>query len=207
LFNSLMDKNRNMLIVEGHKIKNYSEQMSNDELYEFCLQNKGLRIERDKDQNIIIMSPVGGESGYFEKNFMFELELWVRKNKKGLTFSSSTGFLLPNGAMRSPDACWISGERWGQVAEDQKKKFLPVVPEFVVEIKSPTDSLNDLKSKVEEWIENGTRLAWLVDPENRDVYIYRENGFKEVINDFDDTLNGENVLEGFEFDLSQLQLP
>lgn len=196
-----------MLIVEGHKIKNYSEHMTDDELYEFCMQNKGLRIERDKDQNIIIMSPVGGESGFFEKNFIFELELWVRQNKQGLTFSSSTGFLLPNGAMRSPDACWISEERWKEVPEDQKQKFLPLVPEFIVEIKSPGDSIKDLKVQMEDWIESGVRLAWLVDPNAKNVYVYRSKKAVEKLNGFDQVLKAEEIMPGFEFDFRQLRLP
>ncbi len=196
-----------MLIVEGHKIKNYSEQMTNDELYDFCIQNKGLRIERDKDQNIIIMSPVGWESGFFEKNFIFELELWVRQNKQGLTIGSSTGFLLPNGAMRSPDACWISQKRWEEVPEDQKQKFLPLVPDFIVEIKSPGDSIKDLKVKMEEWMENGVRLAWLIDSKAEMVYIYHNKRTVEKIIGFEQVLKAEEIMSGFEFDLRQLKLP
>ena len=124
-----------MLIVEGHKIdlNQNPNNFTDDELFEFCVLNKELRIERDANQNIIIMAPVGGGSGFYEKDFMFEVEYWVRQNKKGRTFSSSTGFLMPNGAMRSPDACWVSEERWATVPEAQKTKFLPVVPDFVVE--------------------------------------------------------------------------
>lgn len=196
-----------MLIVEGHKIKNYSEYMTDDDLYDFCMQNKGLRIERDQSQNIIIMSPVGGESGFFEKNFIFELELWVRKHKRGLTFSSSTGFLLPNGAMRSPDACWVSEERWKEVPEDKKQKFLPIVPNFIVEIKSPVDALKELKLKMKEWIENGAQLGWLIDPKAENVYVFRAEKAVEKINSFDQKLSGRDILPGFEFDLKQLKLP
>jgi Uma2 family endonuclease len=203
----LLDKTWGMLIVEGHKIKNYSEHMTDEELYDFCMQNKGLRVERDGDQNIIIMSPVGGESGFFEKNFIFELELWARQHKKGLTFSSSTGFLLPNGAMRSPDACWVSEERWKEIQEDQKQKFMPVVPDFIVEIKSPEDALKDLKLKMKEWVDNGAQLGWLIDPKAENVFVFRSEKVVEKINSFDQILSGEDILPGFKFDLKQLKLP
>lgn len=198
-----------MLIVEGHKIhldKNPNN-LSDDELFEFCQMNKELRIERDTNQNIIIMAPVGGGSGFQEKNLIFEVELWVRKNKIGYSFSSSTGFLMPNGAMRSPDACWISEERWEKVTDEQRKKFPPVVPDFIVEIMSPTDSLKGAKAKMGEWIENGARLAWLIDIKNKQVFIYRENPSIEIVKGFDKKLSGESVMKGFQFDLTQLKMP
>lgn len=196
-----------MLIVENLKINHYADSMTNDELYEFCVLNRDLQIERDSAQNIIIMSPVGGSSGFYEKNIMFELEFWVRQNKLGLTFSSSTGFLLPNGAMRSPDGCWVSDERWAKVPQAAKNKFLPVVPNFIVEVRSPSDSLKALQEKMLEWLENGAELGWLIDFKNQQSYIYRPNHSVELIKGFDKKLNGENILKGFEFDLSELKMP
>lgn len=198
-----------MLIVEGTKIhldKNPND-LSNDELYTFCQANKDLRIERDAQQNIIILAPVGGNSGFHEKNFMFEIEYWVRKNKSGKSFSSSTGFLMPNGAMRSPDACWISDERWAKVTEEEKKKFPPVVPDFVVEVRSETDSLKGAKAKLEEWIENGVLLAWLIDTKNKQSFVYKEDGSVEIIEGFDKILKGTPIMPKFEFDLSLLKTP
>lgn len=142
-----------MLIVEGHKIhlnKN-PDRFTDDELFEFCNMNKELRIERDAQQNIIIISPVGGYSGCYEKDLIFAIEYWIRTIGSGHSFSSSTGFLMPNGAMRSPDACWISEVRWSKVTKEQKKKFPPVVPDFVAEVRSATDSLKGAKAKMEEW--------------------------------------------------------
>ena len=197
-----------MLIVEGTKIhldKNPNN-LSNDELYEFCVVNKELRIERDANQNIIIMAPVGGNSGFHEVEFSTEVNIWRRKNG-GVSFSSSTGFLMPNGAMRSPDACWISEERWTKITPAQKKKFPPVVPNFVVEVRSPTDALKGAKAKMEEWVDNGIQLGWLIDIKNKQVYIYRVDGSIEIIKGFDKTLSGETVLKGFEFDLGQLKMP
>lgn len=195
-----------MLIVEGHKIVNYSEHMTDDELFDFCQANKELQIERDAQQNIIIMAPVGGESGKNEKDFIYEVEHWRRKTSLGESFSSSTGFILPNGAMRSPDASWVSPERWQNVSEEQKKKFLPIVPDFVVEVRSPTDKLERMKDKMQEWVDNGVCLAWLVDVEGEQTFIYRSNGSIEIVPGFDQELSGEDVMEGFSFDLSQLRL-
>lgn len=195
-----------MLIVEGHKILNYSEHMNEDEFYEFCQMNKELRIERDSEKNIIIMAPVGGESGFFEKEFIGNIWFWEQKNPFGKSFSSSTGFRLPNGAMRSPDSSWVNKERWETVADHQKKKFLPVVPNFIVEVRSDTDSLKKLQTKMQEWIDNGVELGWLVDPPNQQVFIYRINKEVEIMEGFNRKLSGENVMPGFEFDLSRLKM-
>ncbi len=196
------------MIAFGHTIyldKNPAT-FTDDELYDFCIKNKHLHIERDATQNLLIMAPVGGGSGFREKNLIFEVEYWVRKNNLGKSFSSSTGFLLPNGAMRSPNACWLSDERWATVPNSEKEKFLPITPDFVVEIRSNSDRINDLKLKMQEWIENGVRLAWLIDVKAEQIFIYRENGSIEIIDGFDNVLNGETVMKGFEFDLKQLKM-
>jgi Uma2 family endonuclease len=195
-----------MLIYKNTRIKNYSENMTDEELVEFCALNKELRIERDKHRNIIIMEPAGGSSGYFETEASGEIRIWTKK-KKGIAFNSNTGFLLPNGAMRSPDGCWISDERWQTVPDDQKDKFLPVVPDFIIEIRSPSDNLSQLQEKMEEWRENGARLAWLIDPEEKQVFIYRENGSMEHKAGLDGKLSGEGIMPGFEFDLKLLRMP
>jgi Uma2 family endonuclease len=196
-----------MLIVEGYKIHLHKnpEEFTDDELYEFCVINKDLRIERDKDQNIIIMAPVGGNSGFFEKDLIFEVERWVREKQRGYSFSSSTGFLLPNGAMRSPDACWVSEERWSKLKPEQKQKFPPVVPDFVVEIRSASDELQSRQNKMEEWIENGVRLGWLLDLKNEKAYVYRVGESAEVIEGLIQQLTGEDVMPGFTVDLARLQ--
>jgi len=198
-----------MLIVEGYQIHLHKnpEEFTDDELYEFCVLNKNLRIERDKNQNIIVMAPVGGNSGFFEKDLIFEVEQWVRSNQKGYSFSSSTGFLLPNGAMRSPDACWVSEERWSKLKPEQKQKFSPVVPDFVVEIRSASDELQSLQDKMEEWIANSTRLGWLLDVQNEQAYIYRAEGSMEVVEGFNQPLTGKDVMPGFTLDLARLQKP
>lgn len=130
-----------MLIVEGKTIRNYQERMNNDELEDFCAANPDWKVERDHHHNIIIMPPVGGTSGAFENLFSFYLTQWAQHSRqKGIVFSSSTGFLLPNGAMRSPDAAWLSASKWRQLDAQQQRKFVSLVPEFVVEIQSPSDN-------------------------------------------------------------------
>ena len=180
--------------------------MTDDDFFDFCMLNKSLRIERDANQNIIIMTPVGGGAGYLEIEFLTEVNIWRRANG-GVSFSSSTGFLMPNGAMRSPDACWISDARWATVTTEQKKKFPPVTPDFVVEIRSASDSLKVLKAKMLEWVDNGVQLGWLIDIQNKQALIYRADGSIDVVEGFDQKLNGEQVMRGFEFDLGQLSMP
>ena len=114
---------------------------------------------------------------------------------------------MANGAMRSPDACWISEERWSKVTPAQKKKFPPVVPDFIVEVRSPTDSLKGSRVKMEEWIKNGVQLGWLVDIKNKQVYIYRADGSIEIVKGFNGKLTGETVMPGFIFDLNGLKMP
>ncbi len=181
-----------------------TEKMSDKEFFDFCMANKKLRIERDKYGNIIIMPPLTGNSGYREDEVAVEIKIWHRKIRIGMAYGSNTGFILPNGATRSPDASWTSQERWDKLTEQEKDEFLPVVPDFIIEVRSKSDSLKQLKDKMEEWMENGARLAWLIDPKNKTTYIYRENGTSDVVKGFDKKLSGEDVAVGFELDLSLL---
>lgn len=195
-----------MILVENkYEIQHLGDNMTDDELFEFCVANKTLHIERDKHLNIIIMPPTSGFSGYCENEANGEIRNWRKKTKSGYSFSSSTGYLLPNGAMRSPDSSWISSERWATIPESAKSKFLPIVPDFIIEIRSPTDTLKGLKEKMLEWIENGVKLAWLIDLQNQQTYIYRIDGSIEIVKGFDKKLSGEMVMEGFEFDLELLK--
>ncbi|MEM6261384.1 MAG: Uma2 family endonuclease [Bacteroidota bacterium] len=193
-----------MIIFEGHSIKNYSENMTEDEFFEFCQENSYLQIERDADQNIVVMSPAGGYSGYYESKFIHAITDWCDKSHLGASFSSSTGFILPNGAMRSPDASWLNQQKWDSIPHEVKKKFLPTVPDFIVEVKSETDSLPRLQDKMEEWIANGVRLGWLVDPENEHIHVYHQAGEPEKLEGFQRTLTGEDIMPGFEFDFLKL---
>ncbi len=181
-----------------------TKKMSNEEFFDFCMANKKLRIERDKHGNIIIMPPLTGNSAYREDEVFVEIKNWHRKIDSGMTYGSSAGFILPNGATRSPDASWTSQERWDKLTEQEKDEFMPVVPDFVIEVRSKSDSLKKLQDKMEEWMENGVRLAWLIDPKTKTTYIYRENGTSDIIEGFDKKLSGEDVAEGFELDLNLL---
>lgn len=181
-------------------------QFTDDELFEFCAANKELRIERNQNGQILIMPPTGAASG--NQNFTFNAFFgqWVLANKNlGYGFDSSTGFRLANGAMRSPDAAWISNERWEQLSSDEQKKFAPLAPDFVVEIRSEPDALKELQNKMLEWVENGCRLAWLIDPLEQKAYVYTPQGLSETIQTFTEKLNGGDVLPGFELDLAVLK--
>jgi Uma2 family endonuclease len=190
------------IIISGNR-------MSDDEFFIFCNQNKNLRIERDSKKNIIIMEPTGNESGFYENEINYHLSDWSRKNTevKGITFSPSTGFTLPNGATRSPDSSWVELEKWLNLPAIERKKFAHITPEFVVEIRSENDSLDTLKKKMCEWIDNGVRLAWLIDLLKKMSYIYRADSSIDEVKGFDNTLSGEDVLKGFSFDLKNLILP
>jgi len=196
-----------MLIVENLPIRDLIGPMSDDELYNFCMANAELRIERDSEHNIIIMSPVGGGSGLQELEILRQVGNWAKQDGSGISFSSSTGFILPDGAMRSPDASWLKREKWNQLTEKEKLHFLPSVPDFVVELCSRTDRLPALQSKCTEWIENGVQLLWLIDPQSETSWIYRADGSQEQISGFKHVLSGEAVLAGFQFDLANLYLP
>ena len=184
-----------------HLIPNLSE----EEFIEFCLHNPKLKIEQDKNGNLIIMSPVSFNSGNHESEVIADLTLWNRKSKLGKTFSSSTMFILPDGEKRMPDAAWISKEKVNKLSRWQKKKIAKIVPEFIIEVRSPTDNVKKLKEKVKDiWIKNGVQLAWLIDPIDKVHWVFRIDGSQERIEGMDKILEGEKVLPNFKLDLSVL---
>lgn len=178
--------------------------MSDEELFMFCQDNKHLRIERNAQQQILFMSPTGLYTS--KKNVdLYGIVLdWNKKKQEGVIFDSNAGFYLPNGALRCPDIAWMSNEKWNSISESAKSKFGYVVPEFVVELVSPSDLITDVKNKMVEWIENGVQLAWMIEPENKSVTIYRANGEIETMTNETQLINGENVLVGFEVELKAL---
>lgn len=181
------------------------DNMSDDEFFDFCAQNKNIRIERDEDKQILIMALAGNDSSAKNSELVYELVRWNKKHKKGIVFDSSAGFYLPDTSMRNPDAAWVSNEKWNQIEKEERKKFAYLVPDFIVELMSPSDRLKPARAKMEKWIKNGVLLAWLIDPENEVVYIYKTSGTIEQVNGFDKKLSGEDVLPGFELDLSILK--
>lgn len=182
-----------------------SDDMSDKEFFSFCTQNDNQRIERDENGQIFIMAPVGLEGGKQNGIIFGELYLWVKSNKNGICFDSSTGFTLPDKSVRSPDASWIPNDKWSIVSQKDRKTFAAICPDFVIELKSNTDSLRYLKGKMLKWIENGCQLAWLIIPEKEEAHIYRADGSIEIKKGFQQKLLGENILPGFEFDLSSLK--
>ena len=182
-----------------------STQLNDDQLFDFCLTNKDLRIERDDNGQLIIMSPVGGLSSSHNLAIASLLWLWNSKSNSGIVFDSSGGFRLPNGAMRAPDAAWIHIDRWNDLSRVDQEKFPPLTPDFIIEVRSKSDSLRDLKNKMKEWIDNGCQLAWLIDPVEQIALVYYSNGAIETYESFQAILKAKTIVTGFEIDLSILK--
>lgn len=180
--------------------------LTDDELFALCTSNKMLRIERTKDGEIMLLHPTGTDSGYRNSDINYFLAHWNRQKLLGKVFDSSTGFTLPSGAMRSPDAAFIMMERWEAIPKEDRKKFAPICPDFIAELRSENDSIIYLQKKVrEEWIANGCRLAWLIDPFEEVVYVYRQDGSTSEVRGFDNTVSGEDVLPDFVLELKELR--
>lgn len=178
-----------------------SIQLTDEQFYQLCQNNENLQFERTSQGDLIIMPPVGGESGNREANLIIDLGLWNRQTGLGYTFSSSTIFRLPNGADRSPDAAWIEKQRWQALTVEQRRRFPPIAPDFVIELRSETDTLKTLQSKMKEYIAVGVKLGWLINPKQQQVEIYRPNTAVEIRN-LPTELSGENILPGFVLNLS-----
>ena len=179
-------------------------QIDDEQFYELCQKNPEYQFELSAKGELIILPPTDGETGRRNMDLSFQLRLWERNNSSlGVTFDSSTCFKMPNGANRSPDAAWISRARWDALTPEEKSKFPPLCPDFVVEIRSPSDRLQTLREKMAEYKSNGTKLGWLIDPSEQIVEIYRESQDIEILQQ-PTKLSGENVLQGFELDLNPL---
>jgi Uma2 family endonuclease len=174
-----------------------------EEFEQLVAANRDLRLELSSLGELVIMSPTGGETGNRNFEMYIDLGIWNRQNKLGKAFDSSTGFKLPNGATRSPDASWIKQERWDGLTSQQRKKYLPLCPDFAVELVSESDDLADTQAKMREYIQNGLRLGWLINPQDKQVEIYRPHQEVEVLNS-PTSLSGEDVLPGFILDLANV---
>lgn len=179
--------------------------LTDEQFFELCSRNRHIKLERTEKGEIVIVALTGGQTGNKNFELMVEFGVWNRQHGLGKFFDSSTGFRLENGAIRSPDAAFITNERWNALSREEKVKFPPVCPDFVVEILSESDRLRSVQDKMGEWIDNGCRLAWLIDLTHEKVYIYRENQTMSLKESFDETLSGEEVLPGFELSLSALR--
>ncbi|BBD67760.1 hypothetical protein NIES4072_49420 [Nostoc commune NIES-4072] len=177
-------------------------ELTDDQFFQLCQNNRDLRLERTAEGELIIMPPTGWESGNRNSKLTARVEYWADADSTGLAFDSSTGFKLPNGANRSPDASWVSRKRLAALNPDPAK-FLPMAPDFAVELRSASDSLKTVQQKMQEYIDNGVRLGWLIDPQNQRVEIYRPGKDVEVLQS-PTSLSGEDVLPGFVLDLAQI---
>lgn len=177
--------------------------LTKDKFLDLCRANSETKLELNAQGELVIMSPTGGESGYRNSELNASLVYWNRQNKLGKVFDSSTMFELPNGAFRSPDVAWIALERWNALSPSQRETFPPIVPDFVIELRSASDTLKSLQQKMAEYRENGVSLGWLIDPKNQRVEIYHPNQETEVLLNHRE-LSGEEILPGFILDLKEI---
>ncbi|MFB2875520.1 Uma2 family endonuclease [Floridanema aerugineum] len=177
--------------------------LTDEQFFQLCQDNRNLRFERNANGELIIMPPTGGETSNRNAGLTAQVWIWNEQSKLGVVFDSSTGFKLPNGADRSPDVAWIPLERWDALTVEQKRRFLPLCPDFVVELLSPSDSLTATQEKMQEYLENGTRLGWLIVRDSRKVEIYRQGRDVEVL-ESPVSLSGEDVLPGFVLNLEPI---
>ena len=177
--------------------------LTDEQFYQLCQDNETLRFERNSKGELIIMPPTGGETSNRNAGLTAQIWVWNEQTQLGKVFDSSGGFKLPNGADRSPDASWVKLERWNALTPEQKTKFAPLCPDFVVELLSPSDSLKDTQEKMKEYRDNGARLGWLINRKSRQVEIYRQGQDVEVL-ESPASLSGENVLPGFVLNLEPI---
>lgn len=178
-------------------------EMSDEQFFRFCQLNRDLRLERTCQGDVLIMPPTGGETGRTNFNLTGLMSSWVHADDTGIGFDSSTGFTLPNGAIRSPDFAWIRRERWDALTPQQRAVFPPLCPDFVVEIRSRTDSLVTLQAKMQEYLANGAQLGWLLDPLEHTVYVYRPQAPIERL-EHPRTIVGDPILPGLVLDLDKV---
>ncbi len=176
--------------------------MNDDEFFAFCEANRrnGMHFERDKNGSIIFMSPTGSIGGSRDLEIAFEIKFWAKENKQGIAFGSSTGFTLPDGSVKSPDVAWINRTRWERVPPAMRRKFAPICPDFVVEVISESDNWSEHENKMREYMANGCRLGWLIDPAEQTYMIFTPNNTNPEKRPFE-VINGGDVLEGLEIDL------
>ncbi|WP_009634015.1 Uma2 family endonuclease [Synechocystis sp. PCC 7509] len=180
-----------------------SESMTTKQFYEFCQINRDLRIERSANGEVIVMPPAFSDTGNRNLKIGQQLANWADRDGTGEAFDSNSGFTLPNGAIRAPDASWIKLERWNALTEQQKASFAPICPDFVIELRSNSDTLKSLQAKMQEYIANGALLGWLIDRQNRKVYIYRPNQEAEV-SDNPESVSGDPELPGFVLQMAKI---
>ncbi len=177
---------------------------SDEEFFTLCTSNPELRLEKDKHGNIIIMSPTGMNTSFLNGILFAEVFSWNKKAKAGKVYDSSGGITLPDGSVRAADVTFIFYEKLNKLSKEEQEKFGKICPDFVIELRSKSDSMKELQEKMDVWVTNGVPLAWLIDPKNQEVHIYKLNQKTEIVKGFDKFISGEPVLEGFELDLKVL---
>ena len=181
----------------------HSLRLTDAQFLQLCRDNRDLRFELTAGGELIIMPPTGSITGWRNADINYQLTAWAKRDGSGLTFDSSTGFKLPNGAKRSPDAAWIRRDRWDALTEQEKEGFAPICPDFVLELRSADDSLSALQDKLSEYIDNGAQLGWLIDPKDKRVYVYRPGHSVECLEQ-PEAVPGETILPGFVLSLKGL---
>ena len=177
--------------------------LTDEQFFELCQENENIRLERTAKGELIIMSPAGGETGSSNAGLTAQIWIWNQQKKLGKVFDSSTGFKLPNNANRAPDASWVKLESWDALTPEQKKKFPPICPDFVVELMSPSDSLKETQDKMKEYRDNGAVLGWLINRKSRQVEVYRPNQEVEILQS-PTTVSSEDILPGFVLSLESI---
>jgi len=181
----------------------FERPMTNEELMQFCAANEMVRVERDANGELILMSPSGSGTGRTNSELIYQLAAWARETNSGVTFDSNAGFTLPDGSMRSPDAAWIAWPRWNALSKEEQEGFAPICPEFVIELRSPSDGLSELQAKMRPWVANGAEVGWLVDPARKTVEVYRPGREVEVL-EGGSVVEGDGPVAGFVLDLGRV---
>jgi Uma2 family endonuclease len=180
-----------------------SLRLTHEQFWEVCRDNPELRLELTSNGELLVMPPAGSKTGYRNASLTGQLVTWARKDGTGVAFDSSTGFTLPNKAVLSPDASWVRREKWDALSEAEQEEFAPLCPDFVIELRSRWNTLKEQQQKMQEYLDNGTQLGWLIDPRERRVYVYRPGEEVAVLTDAT-TVSGDPILLGFELHLAEL---
>lgn len=194
---------RQHIPTETLKLDFHGARLTEEQFEELCRNNPDLKFEISAEGELVIVPPTSPESSWKNADIAADIVLWSRRDATGVVFESNALFTFPNGAKRSPDVSWMPREKWDNLNSSEKRKFSHVVPDFVLELLSPSDDLSETQAKMEEYMENGVWLGWLIDPDNRKVYIYRANGDREVLEN-PTLLSGEDVLRGLELDITRI---
>ena len=181
----------------------FDRPMTDDELMQFCANNDPLRIERDSNGELIVMTPSGSEGGGVDTDVTLELGIWARRDGRGKVFGASAGFTLPDGSVRAADSHWVSWGKWNALSREDQKRFAPICPEFVIEVRSEKDRLKPLQEKMQMWLANGAEVAWLIDPSRKAVEIYRPGRESEVL-EGGSAVEGDGPVAGFVLELARI---